>query len=131
METRRELIIKKAREMTGKRMTDVINRLILKTIRQTIESIMRDVTEVDQMIDTGNITHPLTQTLIIIIVREKSQVKSTQKAVKNPQIITHPMKNESTNESIKEANIIEIALKFKFYFLIRNFSFCTLSSNKY
>lgn len=109
-EMKRRMIDKKEVEI------DVINRQTQKMIKQTIESIMRDVTEVGQKIDTENVIHPQTRIQIIITVPRKSQIKSIQRVVKNLQTITHQRMNENIKENTKEANIIEIAHKFKFYF---------------
>jgi hypothetical protein len=121
IETKRGQIIKKAREMTGRRAIDerdIINRQILKKIKLIIENIMRDGTEVVQMIDTESVTHLPIPTPIIITARGRNQTKSIQKVVKNLQIITHPMTNGNIKESIRKASIIGIALKINFYFTL-------------
>lgn len=93
--------------------------LILKTIKLTIENIMRG-SEVDL---TKSIVVEDTQTLIpiqdVIIIRRKSRVRSTQKAARSfhPIFINHPMTSESISENTNEANIIVIDLNFNiFYF---------------
>lgn len=87
---------------------------IQRMIRRVIENIMKG-TEVDLMTNIAENTQILIPTQAVII-RRKNRVKSIQKVAKSILLIfiTPPMMNESTSESLKEANIIVIDLKFNF-----------------
>lgn len=95
---------------------DAAFHLIQRMTKQIIENIMKNI-EVGPMrsTTTENDTHRhLIRIRITTAAREKNQIRSIQRAVKN---IHHPLATipltmkESTSESTKEASTIEIGLK--------------------